>query len=80
MSIQADGLLLRHHALRRPDARALGDPDLRLDDVDTSHLLGHGVLDLNARIHLDEVERAAVHIHQELDRACMGIPCSPRQP
>jgi hypothetical protein len=40
-----------------------------LHDVDAGHLLGHGVLDLHARVDLDEVEGAGVHIHQELDRA-----------
>jgi len=32
-----------------------GDLDLRLDEVDPRDLLGHGVLDLDARIGLDEV-------------------------
>jgi hypothetical protein len=49
------------------------DVDLRLDDVDAGHLLGDGVLDLDARVHLDEVELARVHIHQELDRAGADI-------
>ena len=34
---------------------ALGDADLRLDDVDAGDDFGHGVLDLDARIDLDEV-------------------------
>jgi hypothetical protein len=34
--------------------------DLRLDDVDAGDLLGHRVLDLDARIDLDEVEGAGV--------------------
>ena len=50
-------------------AAALGDADLRLDDVDAGHLLGDRVLDLDARIDLDEVEGAGIGIHQELDRA-----------
>jgi hypothetical protein len=50
-------------------ALALGDQDLRAHDVDAGDLLGHGVLDLHAGVHLDEVEGAGVHIHQELDRA-----------
>jgi len=34
------------------------DADLLLDDVDTSDHFGHGMLDLNARVHFDEVELA----------------------
>jgi hypothetical protein len=48
---------------------ALADADLRLDDVDAGDLLGDRVLDLDARIDLDEVELAGVGVHQELDRA-----------
>ncbi len=48
---------------------ALGDLDLGLNDVDAGHFLGDGMFDLNPRVHLDEVELLAVHIHQELDRA-----------
>jgi hypothetical protein len=32
-------------------------------------IFGHRVLDLDARIDLDEVELAGVGVHQELDRA-----------
>ena len=49
--------------------RALVDQDLGAHDVDAGDLLGHGVLDLHARVHLDEVELARVAVHQELDRA-----------
>src|SRR5258708_7714703 len=35
-----------------------GDADLLLDDVDTGDHLGHRMLDLDACIHLDEVELA----------------------
>ena len=55
------------------DRRALGDADLRLDDVDAGDDLGHRVLDLDARIDLDEIELAGVGIHQELDRAGAAI-------
>src|SRR5690606_15271962 len=65
MAVQPDLRLRRHaRADRDPvaagvvavvalaDARAFGDPDLRLDDVDPGHLLGHRVLHLDARIDL----------------------------
>ena len=48
---------------------ALGDQDLALDDVDAGDDFGDGVLDLDARVHLDEEELAAVQIEQEFDRA-----------
>ena len=62
-------LVLAGHARRLGQGRALGDADLGLHDVDAGDFLGHGMFDLDARVHLDEVELLAVHIHQELDRA-----------
>jgi hypothetical protein len=55
------------------DGLAFGDVNLRLDDVDAGDLLGHRVLDLDARVDLDEVEGAGVGIHQELDRPRAAI-------
>ena len=70
VAVQPDVLL---RAARRnpasPIALALDQVDLRLDDVDAGHLLGDGVLDLDARIDLDEVEFSAVGVLQELHRA-----------
>ena len=59
----------RHAALRRADARAVGDADLRLDEIDAGDAFGDGVLDLDARIDLDEVELAGVGVLQEFDGA-----------
>ena len=42
--------------LRVGERLARGDQDLALDQVDVGHDLGDGVLDLDARIDLDEVE------------------------
>ena len=42
-------------------------PDLEFDQVDAGHQLGHRMLDLEARIHLQEVEVGL--FHQELDGA-----------
>ncbi len=70
-----DGVAVQLHvALRgrpgRLDHRlALGDEDLRADDVDAGDLLGHRMLDLHAGVDLDEVEGPRGHVHQELDRA-----------
>ena len=48
-----------------------GDADLLLHDVDAGDELGHRVLDLHARVHLDEVE--LVVLVQELERAGAAI-------
>jgi len=73
MAVEANVLLLRHARFRRTDGMAVEDVDLRLDDVDAGHDLGDGVLDLDARIDLDEVELAGVGIHQIFDRAGADI-------
>ena len=51
---------------------AVGDSNLRLDDVHAGDHLGDRVLDLNAGIHLDEIERT-IFIHQEFDRAGIAV-------
>ena len=73
MAVELDVLLGRDTGFGRADRVAVEDVDLRLDDVDAGHLLGDGVLDLDARIDLDEVEVAGVGVHQELDRAGADI-------
>ena len=60
---------LRRRAGRLGDGGALGEQDLGAHDVDAGHLFGDGMLDLDAGVDLDEIEGAAVAIHQELDRA-----------
>ena len=65
--------------------RAAGDParqqDLAAHQVDAGHHLGDRVLDLNARVHLDEIERAAVDVDEKLDRAgsCDSRPIAQRR-
>ena len=51
---------------------AARDPQLRADEVDAGDLLGHGVLDLDARVHLHERERA-VGADEELHRAGVDV-------
>ena len=64
-----DVLLRRAGGVRPvPDVRSLRDADLGPDEVHPGHLLGHGVLDLDAGVHLDEVEAAGVLVVQELHR------------
>ena len=63
----SDGLLVGE--ADRRERVAGGDPELRLDEVQPHDLLGDRVLDLDARIALDEEVPAARGIDQELHRA-----------
>ena len=69
IAVEANVLLQRHARFRATDGCAVEQLDLRLDDVDAGHFFGDRVLDLNARIDLDEIELVGVGIHQEFDRA-----------
>ncbi len=53
--------------LRVAQLSALRDQDLALDQVDPGDDLGDGVLDLDPRVHLDEVEPCGVGVVEELD-------------
>ena len=68
VAVQTD-VVLRRLAGGLGNGFAFGDQDLRLHDVDAGDLFGDGVFHLHARVHLDEVELAGLHIHQEFDRA-----------
>src|SRR6185503_17589127 len=57
--------------LRERQAFAGRDGELCLDDVDAGHELGDRVLDLHARVHLDEEELPV--LIQELERASAAI-------
>ena len=56
---------------RNAQLLAGGDADLLLHEVDAGDHLGHRVLDLDARVHLDEVELAV--LVQELERAGAAV-------
>ena len=73
VGVKPDVLLRRHAAVAAADARAGGNADLRLDQVDAGYHLGHRVLDLDARIDLDEVKAAGGGVLQEFDRAGVAI-------
>ena len=66
---------LRRAGVVRPvaDGPAFGDADLGPHQVDARHLLGDGVLHLDARVDLDEVEAAGVEIVQEFHRARVEV-------
>ena len=68
-----DGVAVeRHVPLLERQALPRRDPDLFLDDVDAGDELGHRVLDLDARVDLEEEEVALV-VEQELERAGVGV-------
>src|SRR5437762_11295452 len=48
--------LFRSWGLRKGQRRSGGDADLLLHQIDRRHLLGHRMFDLDARVHLHEVE------------------------
>src|SRR5712692_10983632 len=60
--------VLREIALRKRQRFARGDLDLRLDQIDAGHEFGDRMLDLDARVHLEEVE-VAVRVGEKLDGA-----------
>ena len=58
-------------ALAEAQLLARGDADLLLHDVDAGDHFGDRMLDLHARVHLDEVELAV--LVQELERAGAAV-------
>ena len=58
----------RELVLRQREGLAGGDAQLQLDEVEAGHALGDRVLDLQAGVHLQEVELAA-GVEHELDGA-----------
>ena len=62
-------LILRRQADRRAiEPFALRHQNLRSHHVDAGHFLRDGVLDLNPRVDLDEVQVVGVRVDEELDR------------
>ena len=68
MTVQAD-IILAGLAGGFRDRFAFGDLDLGLNDINAGDFFSYSVFDLNAGVHLDEVELAGIHIHQEFDGA-----------
>ncbi len=66
---QGDGLLGQTEV---GECLAGGDAQLGLDEVDVGDLLGHRVLDLDARVHLDE-DVVAVPVEEELHGAGVAV-------
>ena len=54
---------------RGPERLPAGDPKLHRHQVEAGDGLGHGVLDLDPTVHLQEVEVARLDVEDELDCA-----------
>ena len=65
-----------HIGLRPAQRPAAGDPDLLAHEVEPRHHLRHGVLDLKAGVHLEEVV-GAVGVEQALDGAGVRVADGP---
>ena len=52
---------------------SLRDFDLQLDQIQASHHLGHGMLNLDARVRFHEVKFAGWR-YEELNRTDVGVP------
>ena len=48
------------------------DTNLRLNEIDVRNQFGHGMFDLNARVHFDEIDLAGL-VHQKFNRAGVGV-------
>jgi hypothetical protein len=59
---------------------AAGDVDLELHEVEARRHFRDGVLDLEARVHLEEGERPALRVVEELDGPRVAVPGRPRDP
>ena len=55
-------------ALGKAQRPPVGDKNLLLDQIDPAHLFGDRMLDLQARVHLEEIV-IALPVHQEFDRS-----------
>jgi hypothetical protein len=58
--------------LAKPQPLAHRDPKLLSNEIDTGYRLGHRMLDLEARVHLQEIESAVVAV-DELDGAGVAV-------
>src|SRR5512140_1411075 len=67
-----DGVAAPDDLLLPRDAAAARDVDLHADEVEAGDRLGHRVLDLQPRVHLEEVE-APARVDEELDRAGAAV-------
>ena len=72
--MRRDLRLIAEADLRVGQRHALGDQDLTANDVEAGDHLGDGVLDLDARVDLDEVELAGVGIDRNSTVPALSSP------
>jgi hypothetical protein len=65
--------LAREEVVGQARGAVARQPQHELHEVDAVHLLGHGVLDLQARVHLEERGLLAHRVVDELDRAGAAV-------
>ncbi len=65
--------------LRQAQPLAAGDGDLLGDQIDAGDRLGDRMLHLDTGVHLQEIERVALHVDQELHRPGAAIGQSLRE-
>lgn len=68
-----DLILGRNVDRRLVKFKSLCDKDLRFNNVDTRHLLGHGMFDLNTGVDFDEEKITSVCVNQKLNRSRSDI-------
>jgi len=79
MPREGNRVLRRHTGSGIADLCPAGDPQLRLDNVDSRDFLSDSVLDLQTRIEFDEVERLRVSVEEKLDGPGLGVVGGTRQ-
>ena len=80
MTVQTNLVLRRHAGLAgNAEASARRDLYLRLHNVNARHLLGDRMLNLNARIDLNEIKLAAVGVLEKLGGAGVFVARVPRK-
>ena len=52
---------------------ACGDVDLRLSQIDSGDGFGDGMLDLQARVHLQKIKVARLRVHNKFHRASVDV-------
>ena len=75
-----DGVAALGQLLLRPgQPLAAHDAKLRLHEIDAGHHFGDGMLDLETRVHFEEVEAGVIPLSfdQELDGPCIAVAGGP---
>ena len=55
-----------------------GDGDLKFDEVEAGDLFGDGMLDLEARVHFEEI-KIEICVDEKFDGACIGVAACARE-